>query len=164
MRGEFRSGGVREALSQIQAINPELTLVDPPRAGLKEALGPINGIQAALIEDTYPQVDGRRYPLAPDRVLETIQALMARRGWAIIERRGNWQQDREVTIEALAGSYLLRLPADVAVRITDEGETTFVDMRSASHFGAHDLGDNALRIMRFLADLDAMVAADAAPG
>ncbi|MEQ8298272.1 MAG: DUF1499 domain-containing protein [Nitratireductor sp.] len=147
-------------------------LVEPPRfraaAILRDpranAIGPINGIQAALIEDTYPQVDGRRYPLAPDRVLETIQALMARRGWAIIERRGNWQQDREVTIEALAGSYLLLLPADVAVRITDEGETTFVDMRSASHFGAHDLGDNALRIMRFLADLDAMVAADAAPG
>lgn len=146
-------------------------LADPPRfraaAILRDpranAIGPINAIQARLIEDHYPQADGRRYPLGPDRVLEIVQQLMARRGWAVIERRGRWPQDREVTVEALAGSYLLRLPADVAVRVTDEGETTFVDMRSASHFGAHDLGDNGLRIIRFLADLDAMVAA-AAPG
>lgn len=147
-------------------------LVDPPRfraaAILRDpranAIRPINGIEAGLIEDHYPKVDGRRYPLAPDRVLEAVQELMARRGWAVVERRGRWQEDREVTVEALAASYLLRFPADVAVRVTDEGETTFVDMRSASHFGAHDLGDNGLRIIRFLADLDATVAAMAVPG
>jgi hypothetical protein len=61
----------------------------------------------------------------------------------------------ETTIEAHAFSRWLRFPADVVVRLTDEGEATFVDMRSASHFAQHDLGDNADRIRRFLADLDA---------
>jgi len=61
----------------------------------------------------------------------------------------------ETTIEVRAFSPWLRFPADVAVRLTDEGESTFVDMRSASHFAQHDLGDNADRIRRFLTDLDA---------
>lgn len=61
----------------------------------------------------------------------------------------------EVTIEVRAFSRWLRFPADLVVRLTDEGETTFVDLRSASHFAQHDLGDNADRIRRFLIDLDA---------
>ena len=61
----------------------------------------------------------------------------------------------EASIEVRAFSPWLRFPSDVVVRLTDEGEATFVDMRSASHFARHDLGDNADRIRRFLADLDA---------
>ncbi|RST82838.1 DUF1499 domain-containing protein [Aquibium carbonis] len=61
----------------------------------------------------------------------------------------------EVSIEVRAFSRWLRFPADLVVRLTDEGETTFVDLRSASHFAQHDLGDNADRIRRFLVDLDA---------
>lgn len=61
----------------------------------------------------------------------------------------------EASIEVRAFSQWLRFPADVVVRLTDEGEATFVDMRSSSHFAQHDLGDNADRIQRFLADLDA---------
>ncbi len=45
--------------------------------------------------------------------------------------------------------------------MTDEGDATYVDMRSASHFGQHDLGDNARRIDDFLSDLDAAMLARA---
>lgn len=61
----------------------------------------------------------------------------------------------EVSIEVRAFSQWLRFPADLVIRLTDEGESTFVDLRSASHFARHDLGDNAGRIRSFLADLDA---------
>jgi hypothetical protein len=61
----------------------------------------------------------------------------------------------EVGIEVRAFSHWLRFPCDLVIRLTDEGESTFVDLRSASHFARHDLGDNADRIRRFLADLDA---------
>ena len=44
------------------------------------------------------------------------------------------------------------------IRITDEGDTCYVDMRSASRYGRHDLGDNAARITGFLTALDAAVA------
>ena len=42
-----------------------------------------------------------------------------------------------------------RFPSDVSIRMTDEGESTYVDMRSASRYGRHDLGDNAARIAGF---------------
>ena len=54
---------------------------------------------------------------------------------------------------------VLALPVDVAMRVTDEGTSTYVDMRSASRYGSHDLGDNAARIAAFLAELDAEVSA-----
>jgi hypothetical protein len=69
----------------------------------------------------------------------------------------------DITIEAAAGSVLLNLPVDVAIRLTDEETTSYVDMRSSARYGLHDFGDNAARILRFLTDLDAVVAAQVAP-
>ncbi|PZN55303.1 MAG: hypothetical protein DIU65_06395, partial [Proteobacteria bacterium] len=51
----------------------------------------------------------------------------------------------------------LELPADVSVRISADAETTLVDMRSASRYGRHDLGDNARRIVVFLSELDSQI-------
>ena len=66
-------------------------------------------------------------------------------------------------IEALARTAILAFPVDVSIRITDEGDTSYVDMRSASRYGRHDLGDNAARIAGFLTALDAAVAGAAGP-
>ena len=67
-------------------------------------------------------------------------------------------------IEALARTDVPGLPVDVSIRITDEGDTSYVDMRSASRYGSHDLGDNAARIAGFLTALDAAVAGAAGTG
>ncbi len=53
---------------------------------------------------------------------------------------------------------MLGFPADVAIRLIDEGTSTYVDMRSTSRYGPHDFGDNAARIAFFLAELDVQVA------
>jgi uncharacterized protein (DUF1499 family) len=66
-------------------------------------------------------------------------------------------------LNAVAYSYLLGFPSDVSVRIEDRGESTYVDMRSASRYGRHDLGENATRIERFMRDLDARMQAPADP-
>jgi hypothetical protein len=49
---------------------------------------------------------------------------------------------------------VLGIPQDVLVRLSEEEETTFVDMRAATRDGNHDLGLNAELITRFLRDLD----------
>jgi uncharacterized protein (DUF1499 family) len=46
---------------------------------------------------------------------------------------------------------------DVVIRITPIGQGTRVDVRSASRFGAHDLGANASRIRSLLEDIDDVV-------
>ncbi len=51
-------------------------------------------------------------------------------------------------------SMVLGIPQDILIRLAEEEETTFVDMRAATRDGDHDLGLNADLIRTFLHDLD----------
>ncbi len=61
-------------------------------------------------------------------------------------------------MEALAHTLILAFPVDVAIRVSDEGGSSYVDMRSNSRYGLYDFGDNAARIAAFLNDLDMQTA------
>jgi hypothetical protein len=74
------------------------------------------------------------------------------------------------TLVAAAPTPVFGFLDDVVIRLKATPDGTQVDMRSASRIGEHDLGQNARRIKRFLADLDfklqpdpAAVAAGASP-
>ena len=117
--------------------------------------------QRKLQTEHYPEVTGRRYEMPLDRVAEIVEMMLRRQGWTIATSRPAFVGQSEMTIEALAHTPLLGFPVDVAVRLTDEGTSTYVDMRSSSRYGRHDLGDNAARITTFLAELDAEMATQA---
>ena len=105
--------------------------------------------------EAYPLVTGRRYDLPFKETLEAVEAVFARQGWQ--ELGSLPSPDANVTdaaINAVARSFVLELPVDVAIRVTSEVATSYVDMRSTSRYGRHDLGDNAARIVKFLAELD----------
>lgn len=51
-------------------------------------------------------------------------------------------------------SLILGLRQDILVRLVEEEETTFVDVRAATRTGQHDLGLNARLVQDFLHDLD----------
>jgi Protein of unknown function (DUF1499) len=153
-------------------VYPELNdistdTLDPPqfaRAALARGPGmnpvvPINAAAGKLRADRYPEVVGRRYEMPIDRVLSTVLALVGRRGWQIFQAPEAQLGSPEITIEALAKTRLLAFPNDVAIRLTDEETSTYVDMRSASRFGKRDFGDNAARIKAFLDELDTDMAA-----
>jgi hypothetical protein len=140
--------------------------LDPPRFA-RAALGrgqgmnpivPIGREEAKTQAENYPEVTGRRYDVPAERALSTVLALVQSRGWQVYEAPRDTLGNPEITIEALATTPLLAFPSDVAIRVTDEGSSTYVDMRSASRFGRHDLGDNAARIVTFLDELDAGIA------
>lgn len=139
-------------------------LSEPPvfsRAGrLRSAdMNPIGAIsaEAAMMQrDAYPEISGRRFEASMERVLAAADAVFAARGWAVTSRLPAAVTDGgELTVELVALDPILRVPTDAVVRFTDEGESTFVDMRSNSRYGRHDLGENARRIRGFLDDLDA---------
>ncbi|MDN2566842.1 DUF1499 domain-containing protein [Aquibium sp. A9E412] len=163
-------------------------LDDPPALALAAELRrvppmnpvvPVDDAAAALQQAQYPQVVGRRYEQTAARVLEAVDGLIADRGWRLLGPRigpvapPSAAPDEPgaaapaepalppggVTRQALAHSFFLGFPADVAVRVSGDAEGAAVDMRSASRYARHDLGDNALRIERFLAELDARVQA-----
>ena len=155
------------ALPFLSDISTDLT--DPPKllraAALRtSAMNPVAAItpeQAVVQQRNYPEVTGRRYDVPSDRVREAIDALLAEHDWVLIDPgRPNAPNEGglpDVTIELTAYTVWLAFPVDVAIRLTDEGETSYVDMRSASRWGRHDFGDNARRIMAFLEELDAEV-------
>ncbi|WP_028035541.1 DUF1499 domain-containing protein [Chelativorans sp. J32] len=119
----------------------------------------------SLQQKAYPELSGKLYEQPRENVVEQVVALMEDRGWEVVSpaRPADAVSSQNVVIEAVAYSYLLGFPSDVSVRIEDRGEATYVDMRSASRYGRHDLGENATRIQRFLSDLDSRIRAQAAP-
>ncbi|WP_186445023.1 DUF1499 domain-containing protein [Mesorhizobium sp. J18] len=138
---------------------PELTVASSRAGPGINPVEPISEEAARLQSESYPDVAGRRYEYTRDRIIEVVDNLVAARGWRVLRRSGGITPDTPVTIEVEAKSFLLGFPADVAIRISEDENAAHVDMRSASRYGTHDFGDNAKRIRRFLADLDAQVAA-----
>lgn len=138
--------------------------VDPPQferaASLRTArmnpIVPITPENARLQMERYPEVRGRRYDISADQIVQALETVIRSRGWAL---SGSLYQAGmpEFVIEAYAPTLVLGFPVDAVFRVTDEGGTTFVDMRMNSRYGRHDLGDGARRVARFMSDLDAEV-------
>jgi hypothetical protein len=150
----------------LPALSDISTDADDPPALIRAAaardagMNPVEQIteaEAAAQARAYPTVTGRRYDVPFDQTVEVVEAVLKARGWTVEPLRRRATSAVEVTIEATASTLLLALPVDVAVRVTDEAGTTYVDMRSAWRYGRHDLGDNAARISTFLDDLDAEI-------
>ena len=117
-----------------------------------------------LQADSYPQITGRRYTATFEETVAAVEAVLARQGWRVTEPPADAAGAAdEVTIGAVAAPLGLDLPADVSVRIAVDDDATLVDMRSASRYGRHDLGDNARRIAAFLAELDLQIAGQTGP-
>jgi hypothetical protein len=125
----------------------DMNVLSPPTPG-----------EQRLQTDSYPLVTARSYDLPFETVVTAVETVLDRRDWDLTGPYPELAGQSEVTITAIARSFVLGLPADVAIRITDDGDTVIVDMRSASRYGRHDLGDNATRITDFLAELDQEVA------
>ena len=105
----------------------------------------------------YPEVTGRRYDVPIENVRAAVEATMHARGWDILGPKIIGTGSR-FNVETTVWSLVLALPSDVVVRMVEEGDSTFVDMRAASRYGERDFGINAALIIAFLKDLDAQVA------
>ena len=194
-------------------------LVEPePLASFlpKPALAGQNAAAAAIIAD--PELTGRRYDGAIDRVIPAVREAAATRKWREVgrdgvsavltdledrpvtdadeteeagsENTGNDERETEnagqvqeggdgvpagvplpearpegeaapifveggiVTLQYTATTLILGIHHDIVIRLSEEEETTFVDMRAATREGPHDLGFNAALIRDFLHDLD----------
>jgi hypothetical protein len=136
---------------------PTFITAEASRTPPMNPIRPVSADAARLQAGAYPDVTGRRYNGSPDRIMPSVMAVMQAKGWTVTGTRGTPGQDDEVFVEALAHTFYLDLPVDVVVRLSDEGGTTYVDMRSSSRYILHDFGDNARRITAFMFALDDQV-------
>ena len=105
----------------------------------------------------YPDVMGRRYEAAPDRVAQGVANTIKAFGWTQISRDTPLPEQNTTRFAVTAQSLILGLKSDVVIRLLDEGETTYVDMRSLSRYGNRDMGLNAAFITEFLNALEGEV-------
>ncbi len=110
--------------------------------------------QAALQLEEWPELSGRRYDGSPDRILKSVRNVLDAQGWPIRAQRGVDGEDEQLFIETEAKTFYLGFISDIVIRLTDEGDTTFVDMRSASRYLHRDLGVDAAFILTFMDALD----------
>lgn len=146
----------------------------------------------------YPELTGRRYEGALDRVLEAVRKVAKQSGFTIVRTTGNTEPDHDpeekpaapapgddavadapgiipvptprpydddvaklirgangVTLQATNRTLILGLRFDILIRLREEAETTFVDIRVASRYGQHDLGFSAAIAGDYLKALDA---------
>ena len=137
---------------------PSLTDAAATRIGDMNPIGSITAEQAAAQARAYPAVTGHHYDMPIEQVLEVVETVAANRGWALTPSSEQSEVEETFTLEGPARSFVLGLPSDISIRVTESGDGSEVDMRSASRYGPHDLGDNAERIEGFLSELDVEIA------
>ncbi|MBB4239146.1 DUF1499 domain-containing protein [Rhizobium esperanzae] len=138
----------------------------------------------------YPELTGRRYEGALDRVLEAVRKVAKQSGFVIVKTSGTTEPAKPgpgddavadapgiipvptprpydddvaklirgangVTLQATNRTLILGLRFDILIRLREEAETTFVDIRVASRYGQHDLGLSAAIAGDYLKALDA---------
>lgn len=140
---------------------PAFVMAPRERTGAMNPVRPIGSRQADQQRAAFPAVSGRRYGATIDHVLAVVRQTMKADGWRITSAPPLGEDQIEYEIEAVAWTPWLPFPSDVVVRLRDEGDSTYVDMRSASRYGRFDLGTNAARIRDFLARLDVAMASEA---
>ncbi|WP_208435166.1 DUF1499 domain-containing protein [Bartonella phoceensis] len=114
--------------------------------------------QAALQMSKWPEMSGRRYDGSSDRIHNSVLNVLATYDWPVVAQRKFKGEKNEIYIETIAKTFYLGFISDIVIRLTDEGDTTFVDMRSASRYLPRDFGSNAAFIINFMDALDTEIA------
>jgi hypothetical protein len=101
----------------------------------------------------YPDITTLMVSSPPRRVFQKALFIGSLMGWELIAT-----DLAGLRYEAVAKTRLFGFVDDIAVRITPlENGGSAIDVRSMSRVGVSDLGTNAKRIRRFLAELDAVL-------
>ncbi len=98
-------------------------------------------------------VAARLYPAGIDQVYAAVTTIAADRGWSVAMKNAP-ADEGAAGIEASVKTLLFAFRDDVAIRLIATPDGTRVDMRSASRWGRHDLGQNGRRIRAFMGELD----------
>ncbi|WP_375689609.1 DUF1499 domain-containing protein, partial [Bartonella sp. AP57NXGY] len=114
--------------------------------------------QTAIQISQWTEMSGRRYDGSSDLIRESVLNVLAAYDWPVVAQKKFKGEEDTLYIETMAKTFYLGFISDIVIRLTDEGDTTFVDMRSASRYLPRDLGTNAAFIIDFMDALDTEIA------
>ena len=126
---------------------PEFVAVAPLRADAPNPVEYEGEEVAAQQREGYPDIETLRLGMPPAQAFERALATARRQGWEIVAA-----VPAEGRIEATATTFWFGFKDDVVIRIEADGDGARLDIRSKSRVGRSDVGANAARIRRFVAD------------
>ena len=144
--------------------------IDPPRfealARLRSGDGANSAVYAGLYSAeqqriAYPDIETVELEVPVQRAYEITLQLVTKRKWLVIDERPPQPPRRIGRIEAVARTPIMGFREDVSIRVTPDDEDSRVDIRSSSRYFESDLGSNAARVRRLMADLNTAADADA---
>ena len=137
------------------SVDPPLFLVDT-RAGLFAAnsIDPPPALEREAQQAAYPDIASRRFPIAPALLFEAARLTVKAFGWTIVREAPPGAEAHIGIIQTEVLTRIFALPDDVVIRVMPDPYGARMDIRSASRYGAHDLGTNAQRIRAFFAAAD----------
>jgi len=143
--------------------------IDPPRfdalARLRTGEGTNPAAYAGLYSAeqqraAYPDIETLELEIPAQRAYEVTLQLVTKRKWLIIDERAPQLPRRIGHIEAVARTPIMGFREDISIRVTPDGDSSRVDIRSASRYFEADLGSNAARVSKLIDDIS--TAADSA--
>ena len=137
--------------------------IDPPRfdalARLRSGDGANTAVYAGLYSaeqqhQAYPDIEPVQLEIPVDRAYAITLQLVNKRKWLVIDERAP-QPERPIgRIEAVARTPIMGFREDVSIRVSPDGDDSRVDIRSSSRYFESDLGSNAARITKLIADIN----------
>jgi len=103
---------------------------------------------AAQQHTAYPDIKPPMLGVPPGDAFDKALAVARKMGWNIVD--ANKAAGR---IEAVATTFWFGFRDDIVIRVEKSGLGSRVDIRSVSRVGISDIGTNAERIRKFLAEM-----------
>jgi uncharacterized protein (DUF1499 family) len=151
-------------LPQLPDISTDLA--DPPNFSLSRAALAARGgtmpTSIAIVRrkaqlKAYPQIQPILLDLDAREAFDAAVKAVTATGWKIVEQRPPGGRSGLGHIDAIATSFILGFPSDVALKLRPLAGQTRIDIRSVSRFWPYDFGANPRHIANFEAALTAIV-------
>jgi hypothetical protein len=115
---------------------------------------------AELQRAAYSDIEPDLTDSSPQEAYDAALKVITKRKWHVVDARPpQGGAPREGRIEAVARTPILGFRDDVVVRVRAMQDGARIDVRSASRYGRHDLGENAARVRALIDDIDDVLAA-----
>ena len=108
---------------------------------------------AEIQEKAYPDLRPMELERSATETFDIVHEAVKRIGWTIVLNEPPGEQPGR--IEATDRTIIMGYTDDVLVRVTGDDTHAFIDVRSVSRYGMHDLGANADRIRALFAEVKA---------
>lgn len=106
-------------------------------------------------EKAYPDIRPMQLERSATEVFDMVHEAVKRLGWTIVLSEPATEPGDAGRIEATDRTLLMGYTDDVLVRVTGDDTRAFIDVRSVSRYGPHDLGANAARIRGLFTEVKA---------